>query len=247
MKAIWNITKKYRKYIMSFLIIAVLIYIIIYLCFFTDGFLSAGKGLAKKDWLSFLGSYLSFIGTLAVSMVAILHNVEYDNKEKHRQRVERVNKIQPIFSVDYVQNVQISNKVEADDLRNGASIKHDNVRFVIENEGNYPILHVKVFDEYVKSILKEREKLIIYVAYDNSADACKKDVIRLFEAKYEKTNANMPKRFNILYEDIDGNSMSQAFELNCFNKKYYYSLVNKKFGDSKEFVIEDIGEKVESN
>lgn len=57
-----------------FAVMAVLFYIIVYSCFFGDGFLSPGKELEKRDWLGFFGAYLSFIGTVAVSLIAILQS-----------------------------------------------------------------------------------------------------------------------------------------------------------------------------
>ena len=240
MKSIWNIIKSYKKYIITFLVLAVLIYVIIYCCFFTDGFLSAGKDLEKKDWLSFLGSYLSFIGTLAVSMVALLQGIEYDKRDKNRRRADRINQIQPIFSVEYVQNAQIDNTVEPINLKTGSSAKHDNMAFTIENVGAYPISHVIIFDKYLLPMMKPGDKKRIYVAYEDSIEVHKTKVIKILESEYERKNGNMPTWFNICYEDVDGNEMFQTFELNSFDKDYYYSLTNKEYVDNNKVKIKDI-------
>jgi len=39
-------------------------YICIYLSFKGNGFITSGVNLEKKDWLSFLGAYLAFAGTI---------------------------------------------------------------------------------------------------------------------------------------------------------------------------------------
>lgn len=112
-----DFVKRYGKYFIAFLIASILIYSIIYLCFIGDGFLSAGKDLAKEDWLSFLGAYLSFIGTVAVSLIALFQSSYYTKTENERRLYEHRKKIQPIFSVDIVEmNKQIDGTSEAFNL-----------------------------------------------------------------------------------------------------------------------------------
>ncbi|WP_207724663.1 hypothetical protein [Blautia difficilis] len=44
------------------------------------------------------------------------------------------------------------------------------------------------------------------------------------ESEHERDNEGIPKWFNINYDDIDGHSMFQTFELKDFDGKKYYSL-----------------------
>ena len=53
-------------------VIAILGYLLTYFCFCGKGWIPAGVGLSKGDWLSFLGAYLSFFGTVAVSIIAVM-------------------------------------------------------------------------------------------------------------------------------------------------------------------------------
>ena len=52
-------------------IIGIIVYIIIYLFFCVKGVIPCGDGLDKTDWLSFLGAYLSFFGTVKMKEVVI--------------------------------------------------------------------------------------------------------------------------------------------------------------------------------
>ena len=51
------------------LLLLVLGYLMIYLLFFTQIGLPSGDGLSNKDWLSFLGGYMSFAGSLIMSIM----------------------------------------------------------------------------------------------------------------------------------------------------------------------------------
>ena len=61
----------YKKPIIITVAASAVIYIIVYLAFRWNGILPTGIDLEKSDWLSFLGAYLSFVGTVIVSMIAI--------------------------------------------------------------------------------------------------------------------------------------------------------------------------------
>ena len=56
-------------------------YVIIYFVFKGNGkgngIFPVGTGLEKSDWLSFLGAYLSFIGTVIISLIAIFQSIYY--------------------------------------------------------------------------------------------------------------------------------------------------------------------------
>ena len=63
-------------------------------------FISSGKDLDKSDWLSFVGAYLSFIGTAGVSLIALFQSSYYNRSENERREKEHRKCIQPIFSVN---------------------------------------------------------------------------------------------------------------------------------------------------
>jgi hypothetical protein len=221
-----DFVKRYGKYFIAFLIASILIYSIIYLCFIGDGFLSAGKDLAKEDWLSFLGAYLSFIGTVAVSLIALFQSSYYTKTENERRLYEHRKKIQPIFSVDIVEmNKQIDGTSEAFNLSNPSFPKHNNIKISIENVNSYPITHVIVFDKYICPLLKCNELKYLSCAYYDSEDAKRwaKKLIVLTD-DFERNEQGVPKWFNICYEDIDGQAMFQTFELKDFDGTLYYSL-----------------------
>ena len=75
-------------------VILVVLYLAIYACFAGNGVIPAGLNLEKKDWLSFLGTYLTFAGASLISIVAILQSVFYAKQEKNRQAAERKKMLQ---------------------------------------------------------------------------------------------------------------------------------------------------------
>ena len=68
---------KYKTHIIVLVAASVIVYILIYLVFRGNGIFPVGANLEKSDWLSFLGAYLSFIGTVIVSMIAIFQSRYY--------------------------------------------------------------------------------------------------------------------------------------------------------------------------
>ena len=50
-----------------------------------NGIFPVGADLEKSDWLSFLGAYLSFIGTVIVSMIAIFHSRYYSELNESKK------------------------------------------------------------------------------------------------------------------------------------------------------------------
>lgn len=203
-------------------------YVIIYICFFGNGFLSPGSELEKKDWLSFLGAYLSFAGTLIISLVAILQSQFFEDRDKKRIADERKKAVQPIFSVDIAGiDTQIAGTAEPISLYKAESLpQHKNVTIEIENVGQYPVRNVIVFDKYLWQMLKPNEKKQIQVAYSDSPDAdrWKKLVIKLLDSDFARTDEGLPKDFCINYDDVDGNEMCQVYTLKDFEGAKYYSL-----------------------
>lgn len=208
--------------------VLIVAYILVYICFFGDGFLSTGTDLEKKDWLSFLGAYLSFAGTLLISLVAILQSKFFEDRDKRRIAEERKKAIQPIFSVNITGlNKQINGTTELFNPNKPESLpKHKNVTIEIENVGQYPVRNVIMFDKYLWQMLKPNDKRIIQAAYSDSPDIerWRKYVIEILESEFARTDEGIPKDFCINYDDIDGNEMYQVYELSDFEGTKYYSL-----------------------
>lgn len=225
---------KYKWWIVLFAILFTAIYIVIYLCFKGDGFLKAGLDLEKRDWLSFLGSYLSFAGSAIISLVAIFQSRYFADVEKSRQETERKKKLQPIFSINIEElDSQVAGTVDPVNLYNHSSRqqpKHSNVMYGIENVGEYPICNVIIFDQYICQMLKPNEKIHFQVAYAESPDLqrWKDKLIQVYESEHGKSSKGIPEKLDIIYDDIDGNAMRQSFALAQFGDsqrlKDYYSL-----------------------
>lgn len=205
--------KKYRIPMVIFIVVAICTYMCIYFSFKGEGILSSGKDLQKRDWLSFLGSYLSFIGTVGVSLIALFQSSYYTKNENERRKREHRTNIQPIFSINIEGiNKQIKGTAEEFDLyHQSSSIQHKNVEISIENVNTYPINHIIVFDEYICPLLKSGEIKHLQCAYYDSEDVKKwKKHLIVLDDEYTRDEHGIPKWFNICYEDIDGQSMFQT-------------------------------------
>ena len=216
-------------------------YVIVYVCFRGNGFLSAGNGLEKRDWLSFLGAYFCFAGTLIISLFASLQSRFFVERDNKRIAVERKLTIQPILSVRISAiDSMVIGTAEVFNFNKPATFpQHRNATIAIENAGQFPICNVIVFDKYVCQMLKPSEKTEIQVAYSDSPDVQKwKDkIIELNENEYAKTSSGIPKWFNINYDDIDGNEMFQTFTLKEFNGTFYYSLERTEETASRNYTV----------
>lgn len=220
--------KSYSKFVLITVIFLLIFYVIVYFCFKDSGFIPSGEGLDKKDWLAFLGSYLSFSGTILVSLIAVLQTYYYAKRDNEDKKTERKRQIQPVFSIDIVSvNEQIPGTVEAFNMYQQVTIpKHENFQLKIENVSAYPIRHIIIFNKYLCQMLKPNEAKTFCVAYSNSIDAQKynKRLITILENEFEPNGNRIPTWFNINYEDIDGNDLYQTFELKSFEDTNYYSL-----------------------
>lgn len=209
------------------IIFSIVAYIAIYFIFKGDGFFTVGKDLNKNDWLSFLGAYLSFVGTVIVSLIAILQSHYYTTTDNQKKEEDRQKQIQPIFSIKIVAvDIQLDGTAETFSLSNPSrNTKHKNVKISIENVNNFPIAHLIVFDKYITPLLKCNEIQYVHCAYYDSVDAPKwpKKLVVLTD-DYERNEQGIPEWFNVNYEDVDGRSMYQTFELKKFDETLYYSL-----------------------
>lgn len=214
--------------IFSSIAITVILYICVYFAFKGPGVISSGIDLEKSDWLSFLGSYLSFAGTTIVSGIAVFQTYYYAKRNKEQTTQKRAKDIQPIFSISIeAMNTMLAGSAEAFDPYDLRTLpKHKNFTLKIENVGAYPIKHVIIFESYITQLLKSNETYSLQGAYEDSPDYAtqNKHIVRIIQSEYERSDKGLPKWFEINYEDVDGNDMYQVFELKDFDGQDYYAL-----------------------
>lgn len=83
----------------------------------------------------------------------------------------------------------------------------------------------KLYSEFNDVKEQKRRKKEIQCAYEDSPDYDSKStqLIRILHSDYECDEKGLPKWFNINYDDVDGNSLFQTFELKNFDGVDYYS------------------------
>ena len=219
---------KYKWWFISALLLFTVIYVVIYFLFCGKGYISAGIDLRKSDWLSFLGEYLSLVGTVLISLVAVLQAKFFTDRDESKSKQDRINRIKPILSINIVgKDTLVNGTAEAISLNDTSkNPHHKNISFSLENVGEYPISNVIVFDNYLYPMLKPNDKKNIQIAYSDSPDLpkWKNHLIELTETEFERTDEGLPKSIVINYDDIDGNEMYQIFALSSFDDIQYYSL-----------------------
>lgn len=201
-------------------------YIFIYFCFCGKGIIPAGDGLSKEAWLAFLGTYLAFVGTIAVALVASLQSRFYANQEKQRRLIERKKQIQPIFSIKIEAiDSQIDGTSDMFNPYKRLEFKHKNIKLSIKNVNSYPVKHLIICEKYITPLLESGEKISVQCAYWDSEDAQKwPDKVIILTDDCAKGEKDCPSWFNVMYEDVDGASMYQTFKLKKFDETLYYSL-----------------------
>lgn len=206
----------------------IFIYCLIYLYFKGNGWFSVGVNLEKADWLSFFGNYLSFSGTILVSAIALFQSKYYAKANKEENKANRIEEIQPILSIIITErNSQVKGTAVPFTVDNPRpKINHRNFTLGLENVGLYPVKHVIVFDRYLFHLLKCNCYQEIQVAYEDSPDCAykSKSLLIIKQSNYERDDRELPKKFTIVYEDIDGSNMSQIFELKILDETFYYAL-----------------------
>lgn len=226
--------KKIKKSILKwwivpfYLVISVAMFIVIYIIFSGESIIPAGKNLSRRDWLDFFGAYITFIGTATISAIAVFQTHYYNKIEKERKVEERRAKIQPVFNVKIVDKNCMPNGI-AMGINYKKVPEYNNIKFTVENLGEFPIANVIVFNKHFTPMLKTGEILYLHCAYSDSIDAQKwpDKMTVLLESEFERTEDNYPKSFCINYDDIDGNSMYQIFELKDFDGTKYYQMTER--------------------
>lgn len=229
-KEILSFIEEHKWCLIVFGIVCIFVigYIVIYFAFSCKGFIPAGVGMEKNDWLSFLGAYLSFAGTVSVAIVAALQSHYFAQHEESRRKAERHDNVQPIFSIEIVSiDKQIDGTVEAVCLYKHPQTTHKNFKLTIKNVNKYPIKHLIIFgSEYLTSLLESNVSISRQCAYSDSPDIEKwpNKLVKLLDSEHERDSHGLPRTFNLNYEDIDGKDMYQTFELKDFEGTLYYAL-----------------------
>ena len=218
--------ERYKKWIIFFFLVSILMILLIYFLMLPDTPLSAGANLTKSNWLSFIGEYLSFVGTVAVAFISLAQSSYHSEMENRRRAEERHKAIQPLFSVEIVnKDNQVPGNTDLIYMSEPAKNQfHKNIVLDIQIANNNPAKNVIVFEEYfLGSIIKKGDKKSICVAYYDSPDVNCENVFRLTD-DHERDEDGIPTWLNIYYEDIDGRSMIQSFILNSDMKTKFYQL-----------------------
>ena len=71
------------------LIIVLAIFIGIYVIFINPFGITAGIFLKRTDWLAFIVAYLSFAGTIIVSIVTV-YQAQYFNDQENKRRIDEL-------------------------------------------------------------------------------------------------------------------------------------------------------------
>ncbi len=222
-----NLAKYLLARIILATIIAIIVYIIIYLFFCVKGVIPPGDGLDKTDWLSFLGAYLSFFGTVIVSLTIFWHTNYVTAQTEKKLDMERKKRIQPIFSIKIVTtNIVLEKHSSFINIGNTSIERPPNLKITIENANEFPISNLIVYDKYITSLLKPGEEINVYCTYADPTNTYKfRDSVAIInESDYEKNENGLPIWVNVNYDDVDGNPMYQTFDLKCFDGTYYFSL-----------------------
>ncbi len=207
-------------------IVCIIFFVGIYFLFSTKGIIPSGVGLVKTDWLSFLGAYLSFYGTVVVSLTIFWHTNYVAKQSEEKIALERKKRIQPIFSIKIrSRDIELHRKASLVDLNGSIEIPH-NFQITIENVSEFPITNLIVFDKYITTVLKPDEKENIVCSYSDTTNTLRfsPSVIIINETDYDMSENGLPNWFNINYDDVDGNSMYQTFILKELAETEYFSL-----------------------
>ena len=95
----------------------------------------------------------------------------------------------------------------------------------LENVGQTPVAHVAVFNKYQTALLQPDKALDIFCIFDGAKGKPRiKNLIILTEDAFDRNEEDIPKFFNINYDDIDGRKMCQTYKLIKFDDEYIYSL-----------------------
>ena len=161
-----------------------------------------------------------------LSLTIFWHTNYVTKQSEEKTATERKKRIQPVFSIKIgSQNTIMEKRSSFVDTGNKPE-RPSNVIIKIENANEFPITNLIVFDKYVLPLLKPGQEISVYCTYSDPTNTYKfyDSIAVINETDYEKDSSGLPMWFNINYDDVDGNSMYQTFELKCFDNTQYYSL-----------------------
>lgn len=229
--------KKYKKYIYEFGIITLVIFGVIYGYFL---YFLKSKAITSSDWLAFWGVYLSFIGTIAVSAIAVGQGHIYNEEENQRRRKERFENIQPVFAIKLEKiDGQLKQVVDQIDPygHNTQKRKHKNFTISIKIINDNQIMNVCVYDKYIFSVMEPDHTYRIQFCYNDSPDVVlipKSNRISegqgtvILSRDIDRDLEGIATCLSIVYDDIDGNSCVQTFNLKKYDDTEAYSLENSE-------------------
>ncbi len=82
--------KNSKKLWFKIILASFLLYFIIWLIFLVNGPFYVGNGLDKRNWLSFLSGFLSLVGTIIITIVVIIQNQSYQERDNERLRFQNM-------------------------------------------------------------------------------------------------------------------------------------------------------------
>lgn len=201
-------------------------YLLIYVFFLSDGIFPAGPGLEKKDWLSFLGNYLSFAATFFVCAFSLYQNIMFRLRSEKQQKENRFNQIQPIFSIEITTNDRQRFGCEEDHIKDSKLVLKE-FRFKIKNLGTFPALHIRIFDFYFLPVLGPGETTEFSFGYNIKTHVRVSSCDILCPLSVGDSEEKPPANMNVEYYDVDGNSMFQGFQLFDYRDRDLYLLTKK--------------------
>lgn len=214
-----NFTEAPMRYILMLAGIVIFAFGAIYYIFSQTSIIPAGLRLTRADWLSFIGDYLSFAGTAVVSIIALWQTYHYNKRAEDQRIADRKRDVQPTFSIQF--NTRTIKKQIEDEIE-------EYIIYAIKviHVGTYPISNIIIFNEFQQYLMMPNDSIVRYVCFKDLADYLGvENCIILTEDSFEKHDVcpDLPKYFNINYDDIDGRKMYQSFELCMYDNILYYS------------------------
>ena len=163
----------------------------------------AGVNLNRKDWLSFVGTYLSFIGTTSMALMTFFQTREYKDKAKKERQINRQKEISPIFSVEIMETEETPQTIK------------------LKNVAKYPVRNVILNNTFYFELLP--------MNYEVEIDFLDEEI--QFSKDCGSNEYGYPNSIVVNYEDIDGNAGYHIFDFNNDKKCKqfgYYKLTEKE-------------------
>lgn len=191
-----------KIHLLCFWLLAVFAFIFIYLIFSNKCLIPSGINLSRKDWLSFIGTYLSFVGTTSMALMTFSQSRQFKNKDEKEKQINRQKEISPIFSLEIMETEDTPQTIK------------------LKNVAKYPVRNVVLNDTFHFDLLPMNcEEKIEFLGKEIQ-----------FSNGYSRNKYEYPNSIVVNYEDIDGNLGYHIFnfenDIEC--KQFgYYKLAKK--------------------